>query len=131
MTLSRFTLATFLGHTFIAIACLLLSGCATVKADAKSVADVCRPELGPPDAAAALPLVAALAVCEASSGDCSGPEGALEALGKADAIAAAQAALTQCPRGHGYDGSNLRLSNHGRRRHCRACAHEWPSRRRQ
>lgn len=46
-------------------------------------------------------------------------------------IAAAQAALTQCPRGHRYDGSNLRLSNHGRRRHCRACANEWPSRRRQ
>lgn len=92
MTLRRFTLVTFLGHAFIAIACLLLSGCATVKADAKSVADVCRPELWP-DAAAALPLVAALAVCEASGGDCSGPQGALEALGKADAQACALAQL--------------------------------------
>jgi len=75
-----------------ALLATLAGGCATLKADAKAVAEVCKPELLP-DAAAALPYVAALAVCEATGADCSGPLGALEALGKADAKACAAAQL--------------------------------------
>lgn len=75
-----------------ALACSLFAGCATVKADAKGVAEVCRPELLP-DAVQALPLVAALAVCEVQGGDCSGPTDALEALGKTDAKVCAAAEL--------------------------------------
>jgi len=75
-------------------ACLMLSlsGCATVKADAKDVAAVCRPELLG-DAVQILPLVAALAICEAQGQDCSVTISQLEADGKADAQACALAQL--------------------------------------
>lgn len=74
-------------------ACALLSlGCATVKADVKTFAEVCRPELLP-DAAVALPLVVAVAMCEASGGTCEAQLQALAAAGKQDAAACANVML--------------------------------------
>jgi hypothetical protein len=73
---------------------LALTGCATVKADVKTVAEVCRPELLP-DVERAFPLVVALSVCEASSGDCTSEVNALALAGKADATTCALAELHQ------------------------------------
>lgn len=71
---------------------LSLSGCATVKADVKDVAEVCRPELMP-DVEQAFPMVLALAACEASSGDCTSELRALVLAGNADAAACSLALL--------------------------------------
>ena len=70
----------------------LFGGCATLKADVKAVADVCRPELLP-DAEAALPYLATYLVCEIQHADCTSALNDLEALGHADALACAAAEL--------------------------------------
>lgn len=84
------SLAAFIGLGLLLAS--LAAGCATVKADAKAVAEVCKPELLP-DAIQALPLVASLALCEAQNQDCAQVVAELAAMGKADAQACAVAEL--------------------------------------
>lgn len=86
-----------IGPVIAALAVLglcMFGGCATVKSDAKAIAEVCRPELAP-DVATALPYVAALAVCEVQHNDCSSILTTLKDLGKADAQACATAQIHQ------------------------------------
>lgn len=83
----------------LAICTLLsLTGCAALKKDVASVADVCRPELVG-DVETALPYAMALVVCEVLGTNCQTALDDLKALGKQDAtmcaLAEAHAAIVK------------------------------------
>lgn len=85
-----------IGILIAALAVLLLScaGCATVKADIKSVEQSCK-GTAIQDVEAVLPYVVQLAVCEAEQADCSAIFRQMEALGVSDIPGAKTCALAK------------------------------------
>lgn len=91
MTWDRFCkLCGIVGAALAVLTLLSLDGCATVKADAKAVAEVCTPQLAG-DVASIAPYVLVYVGCEIAHGDCTAALNDIKAAGTAAAVQCALA----------------------------------------